>query len=67
MSPRGTVFAWDHRHGLVSRTGDHPVRNVQGEVVFREECPALWPGAGNLALLLRPYSRPSGWVWWLHC
>src|SRR6516165_12042665 len=41
------VFAWDQRHGLASRTGDHPVRKVQGEVVLREECPALGPGAGD--------------------
>src|SRR5215470_2886506 len=40
------VCAWDHRHGLASRTGNHPVRKVQGEVALREACPALWPGAG---------------------
>src|SRR4029453_19296910 len=39
-----SVFAWDHRHGLAPRTGDHPVRKVQGEVVLIEEGPALRPG-----------------------
>src|SRR5262245_19506152 len=41
------VFARDHRDGLASRTGDCPVRKVQGEVVLGEERPALRPGAGN--------------------
>src|SRR5215510_14225872 len=41
------VFAEDHRDGLASRTGDGPVRKVQGEVVLGEERPALRPGAGN--------------------
>src|SRR5215471_10539149 len=41
------IFAWDHRDGLAPRTGDGPVRKVQGKSVLGEECPALWPGAGN--------------------
>src|SRR4029453_6300637 len=41
------VCARDHRYGLATRTGDGPVRNVQGEVVLGEERPALRPGAGN--------------------
>src|SRR4030095_903420 len=41
------VFAWDHRHGLAPRTGEHSVRTVQGEVILIEECPAWRPGAGH--------------------
>src|SRR5688572_21630719 len=41
------VFAWDHRHGLATRTGNMPVCEVEGEVVLRKVCPALRPGAGN--------------------
>src|SRR5262249_26147773 len=41
------VFAWDHRHGVAPRTGDMPMGEVEGEVVLRKVCPALWPGAGN--------------------
>src|SRR5437867_1397776 len=41
------VFARDHRDGLAPRTGDGPVRKVQGEVVLGEERPALRPGAGH--------------------
>src|SRR6266849_8477899 len=41
------IFAWDHRHGLATRTGDCPVRKVQAEVVLGEECSAWRPGAGN--------------------
>ena len=41
------VFAWDHRDGLASRTGNGPVRKVQGEVGLGEERSALRPGAGN--------------------
>src|SRR4029453_2363049 len=53
------VFAWDHRHGLTTRTGDRPVRKVQSEVVLGEECPALWPRAGNYVPPLRgPLCNP---------
>src|SRR2546426_4309323 len=41
------VFAWNHWHGLTTRTGDRPMRKVQSEVVLGEECPALRPRAGN--------------------
>src|SRR4029450_1299791 len=41
------VFAWDHRHGLATRTGDMPVGEVEGEVVLRKAGPAWRPGAGN--------------------
>src|SRR4029450_4077592 len=41
------VCAWDHRDGLAPRTGDGPVRKVQGEVVLGEARPAWRPGAGN--------------------
>src|ERR671912_784889 len=35
------VFARDHRDGLATRTGDRPVRKVQGEVVLGEEWPTV--------------------------
>src|SRR5215510_11114953 len=41
------VCARDHRYGLATRTGDGPVRKVQGEIVLGEERPAWRPGAGN--------------------
>src|SRR4029077_321356 len=41
------VFAWDHQHGLLPRTRDLPVYEVEGEVVLRKVCPAVRPGAGN--------------------
>src|SRR4029453_5095902 len=41
------VFAWDHRHGLTTRTGDRPVGEVEGEVVLRKPGPAVRHGAGN--------------------
>ena len=41
------VFARDHRHPLATRTGDCPVRKVQGEIVFGEEWSSARPGAGD--------------------
>src|SRR4029453_12259763 len=41
------VCTQDHRYGLATRTGDCPVRTVQGEVGLGEERPPLRPGAGN--------------------
>src|SRR2546427_308781 len=35
------VCAWDHRHGLATRTGDMPVCEVEGEVGLRKACPVL--------------------------
>src|SRR5262249_44813424 len=53
------VFAWDHRHGLATRTGDHPVRKVQGEVILGEAGSALRPRAGNdVHTLLGPLHNP---------
>src|SRR5215468_1126155 len=41
------VFAQGHRYGLATRTGDCPVRKIQGKVVLGEESPTLRPGPGN--------------------
>src|SRR3989442_15251695 len=41
------LLAWDHRHGLAVGTGDGAVREVQREVVFGKQRPALRPGASN--------------------
>src|SRR5215470_10288403 len=38
-------FAWDHRHGLATRTRDMPVDEIEGEVVLRKARAALRPGA----------------------
>src|SRR5437899_12523712 len=54
------VFAWDHRHSLATRTGDHPMRKVQAEGVLGEEGPALRPRAGHdVHALLGPLRHPS--------
>jgi len=53
------VFAWDHWHGLATRTGDGPVRKIQGKVVLGEERPALRPGAGHdVHALGGPWGNP---------
>ena len=53
------VFAWDHWHGLATRTGDAPVRKIQGKVVLGQACPALRPGPGyDVHALLGPGRTP---------
>src|SRR4029450_13585956 len=54
------VFAHDHRDSLATRTGDPPVREVQGEGVLGEKSPALRPGARNDGDALRG-TFGNGW------
>src|SRR5262249_16232452 len=50
-----------HRHGLAARTPDHPVGEIEGEVVLGKKRPTAGPGTGdNVDPLLRPL--PSPWT-----
>src|SRR5512132_4511871 len=51
--------AWDHRHGLATRTGDCAVCKVEAGVVLGETRSSTGPGTGNnVHALLCPLHNP---------